>query len=263
MMLDNANMWKYTERMKRSMMDKISYNQEIEVNAHFDYGCADGTTIEFIARTFPDHFFFGFDINPEMVQLAKSKNIHNATFSTNFDELTTKMNQLKCKRTVLILNSIIHEVYSYLDKEGIDEFWDRVFNNGFDYITIRDMSIDSALNDGIDRINAKKIRDKVKPHLIESFEKKYGSIDNMVNQTHFLLKYHYENNWKNELKENYLICTHDEYKKIFLKYASEYKIIMNDYFKIRFLSEMVNKDFGVDFPGYTHVKFILEKRNGK
>lgn len=262
-MLNYNNMLKYTERMKRSTIDKISYLKEISVNVHFDYGCADGSTIEFISSIFPDHFFFGFDINPEMIQLAKSKNIHNATFSTNFDELVLKMNSLKNKKTVLILNSIIHEIYSFLPQIEIDEFWNRVFNSGFDYISIRDMCADvRILNQGIDRVSANKIYNKANPYLIKTFEEKYGSIDNMVNQMHFLLKYHYENNWDNELKENYLICDFDEYDRRLNK-QQNYRLIYHDNFKIRFLSEMIKKDFDVVFPGNTHVKYILEQKNGK
>lgn len=125
--------------MRKSLTDKIFFIDKINTDIIFDYGCADGSMIDFISQSHPDRFhFFGFDNDPKMIEFARSKNIPNSNFSTNFDELLSSAKGKKGKISI-ILSSIIHEIYSYLNQEDQDEFWKRVLKSNFDYIVIRDM----------------------------------------------------------------------------------------------------------------------------
>jgi len=53
--------------------------------------------------------------------------------------------------------------------------------------------------------DVKKVRRKTDQEYLNSFESKWGSInDSYRTFMHYLLKYRYKNNWKREVNENYL-----------------------------------------------------------
>jgi SAM-dependent methyltransferase len=257
-----SNITKYNERMRRGMLDKTFFLHQVNATSYFDYGCADGSTLEFIAHLFPEHHFFGYDIDPKMIELANAKNIRNAFFSTDFNELLTKSREVggEC---CLILNSLIHEIYSYLDQNGIDEFWDRVLNSGFQYISIRDMCTSLTVEQE-DPAEVNKIREHADRHLLADFEDKYGSISKVKNLVHYILKCRYGDNWERELNEDYLKCDETELmSRIGVFNQDKYKFIHNERFILPFIKQFAKTEFNYDLIDRTHVKIILGKKLGK
>ena len=86
---------------------------------------------------FPDKKLIGYDISPEMLQVAE-KNLEgcNVSLYNNFENVIS----LKLDNATLILSSVIHEVYGYGDNQSVNEFWRQVFNENFRYIAIRDLT---------------------------------------------------------------------------------------------------------------------------
>lgn len=270
-----ANITSYNDRMRRSMLDKIFFMKHHEVEVYFDYGCADGSMIEFMQQILPESFYIGYDNDPEMIELARAKNIPNAIFYTNFNDAVIDLefnSMMEGKKVMLVLSSVIHEVYSYLDDTGIDEFWNRVFKNKFDYIAIRDMFWDDYLDNIKETKDANLIRKYGDPKLIKDFEDVYGSIDLSQNLVHFLLKYRYTDNWDRELNENYLGFTYNEFKRVQNEYIHytmisdsaidrEYEVVYWKEFTLPFIRNQVKLDYKLDLTYNTHVKMVL-KRHG-
>ena len=128
----------YTSGMRKALLDKIFFMDKIEATIFVDYGCADGSLIHFAKNLFPEFEYYGFDISTEMISAAREKNPEIAeNFTCNWDELRSKINP--DKKSAIILSSVIHEIYSYGTTSDVSLFWNRVFNDGWDYIVIRDM----------------------------------------------------------------------------------------------------------------------------
>lgn len=140
---------KYTTSMSKSMIDKMFFMDKINssVKVIFDYGCADGALINFLAPLFPDMVFVGYDASAEMVACAvKNKIYENVSFMDNLDNFPTWLseNHFTPNQCAINLSSLIHEVYSYSTIQEIESFWNFVNKSGFEYIIIRDMCLDAV-----------------------------------------------------------------------------------------------------------------------
>lgn len=293
------NIKSYNEEMAKEkvMNDKLFFLDEIEQDKQFglivDFGCADGTLISKLYERHKSYLYIGYDASKEMIDLAKTKfeypDARNVTFTDNWTEVESvlvdlTMNSGKKKgKILLVLSSVIHEVYSYAKSEDeIKEFWKRTLNNSmFDYIAIRDMmpseDIDrtSDLKFKANYAKLSEIRNKIYngvrsdlndnptkkslsyKEMLKEFEDIWGSIANNKNLVHFLLKYKWIINWNREVHENYFPFYIEEMNSR-IKY-SNYNTV---YFK-RFcpLKDSVKKTFGIDMIDDTHVKYILKLKN--
>lgn len=252
----------YNSAMARSLIDKIFFMDKVgdDITAIVDYGCADGTLINFLASLFPDISFVGYDISKEMIEAAKAKNIShdNVIFFSEMPKLIEWLNSSKeAAHTVLNLSSVIHEIYSYGTKEEIDDFWHLVNYNYFDYITIREMALDNCAHRPSWKEDVLKVRSQMGKELIQDFELYHGSITDNYNLIHFLMKYRYTDNWEREVKENYLPLTAEG---IAANMDMNYELIYYDHYVLPFLARVVKKDFDIDIKDYTHVKFIYKLR---
>lgn len=257
-----VNIDTYNSAMARSLIDKIFFMDKIgdEITAIVDYGCADGTLINFLAGLFPDIVFVGYDISIEMIEAAKRKCSHheNVVFFHNMEDFTDWRNTSKfAAHMVLNLSSVIHEVYSYSGYEGIGDFWDFVNNGGFDYITIREMAVDRSARRPAWKEDVLKVRSRMSGEMIEDFERNHGSIGDNYNLIHFLMKYRYTTNWEREVKENYLPLPTEG---IAANIDKEYELIYYDHYVLPFLARTVKEDFDIVLKDYTHVKFIYKLR---
>lgn len=259
-----ANIEIYNESMTKSLIDKLFFLDKIDnVKCIVDYGCANGALIAFIAPLFPDILFFGYDKNGMMIDSAieKNKNNKNAYFSQKINALDNFLNEKNLKRSdcALLLSSIIHEIYSYLTKDEVWDFWKYVNDSGFKYIIIRDMCVNeaadrSSLKEDVIKVKALSSRSKLK-----QFESFFGSVDNNKNLIHYLLKTPFSENWEREVRENYL--PHPVEYIAGMVYNPEYELIYFDNYILPYVAERVKKDFDITIKDYTHVKFIWKRRN--
>jgi len=244
--------------------DSISKQRKLIV----DFGCADGTMTRMLSSIFSnDADVIGYDISTSMINLAKSKcdsgQEKNLMFTEHWDDVKAELNDKKKHCKVLILSSVIHEVYSYATKENsVSDFWDKVINSGFDYVVIRDMSLNEAMTNTIPSYFT---MESLYAHLdikygdqLKDFEKIWGSIrKSKKNLYHFLLKYMWTINWDREVRENYFPLSTEELMEIMGK---NYNLIFFSHFNIPFLVNKIENDIKhlikIDEP--THIKCIYK-----
>jgi SAM-dependent methyltransferase len=253
----------YRKEMAKSMVDKLFFLEKIDVGLIVDFGCADGVMLNYIKDLRPDIQLVGYDISNEMIELANKSEIW---YDKEKPLFTSKWNRIQfivkdCKRkgieTAITLSSVIHEVYSYGDEKSIKEFWDNLFNTGFDYIIIRDMLLSKKSHHDSHLGDVEKIYKSNDPH-IEEFESTWGPITDYKNLLHFLLKYRYTKNWFRELRENYLpITLEDMLNKI---PTDSYSYDYYDHYVLPFIERSVKKEFKITLKEPTHIKLILKKK---
>lgn len=256
------NLEKYTNGMKKSLIDKIFFIDKISTPFNLlDFGCANGSLISFLSTLFNDeNSYVGYDFDSKMLELAnKDNNSEHVSFTSDYSHALCSV--LRNGYKVLNLSSIIHEIYSYSSFEEIEYFWkNQVFSPkyvNFDYIVIRDMIPSSSINRESYINDVRKIYNKANQNLLNSFQNKWGSISNFKNMSHFLLKYRYTENWDRELVENYLPITVEDLLRCI---PDNYDIIYSEHYCLPFLHEIIKKDFNIDFNEPIHFKMVL-KRN--
>lgn len=277
---DFANISSYNANMRKGMEDKLFFLNRINTSKHsrviyVDFGCADGALINTMCSIAPKkknyeypNIYIGYDISDKMIEFAKAnfdqvQTENEIIFTSKWGDVENilKTYEKDFSTKVLILSSVIHEVYSYGTKKDISEFWNRVLNSGFDYICVRDMMI-SENYDKPDRTYGptslkNSVENNYKKSLVE-FEEKWGKVeDSKKNYLHFLLKYRWQVNWNRELNENYFPITIEEFLS---KLNKKYNINYFERFYVPFLKDCIENDFNIDISkiGYTHIKGIFE-----
>ena len=248
----------YNTRMRKSLIDKAFFIDKIpEDFTLVDYGCADGTLIEFLKTVFNGkNHYLGFDCDDQMIQLAKER--VKAEFTDSFDEALDWLEENHSPTNILNLSSIIHEIYSYSGYDEIESFWKhQVFGGHFSHIVIRDMIPSSSINRETYANDVRKVLKFANPYSLNSFQNRWGSVKNFKNFAHFLLKYPYVENWDREVRENYLPITLED---LYMMIPNDYDIIYQEHYCLPFLHEQIKKDFDIDFNEPTHLKLILQKK---
>lgn len=256
---------KYTTSMSKSMIDKMFFMDKINssIKVIFDYGCADGALINFLAPLFPDITFIGYDANIDMITYAtENKVCENIIFIDNLENFSAWMteNNFTSNQCAINLSSLIHEVYSYSTVQEIERFWNFVNKSGFEYIIIRDMCLDAAAHRPALKEDLIKVRSRYPADKIHEFENIHGSICDNYNLIHFLLKYRYTENWNREVHENYLPLSVED---IAGKIDFNYELIYFDHYILPFLANVVQTDFDIVIKDYTHIKFIYRQKGSK
>lgn len=244
----------YVKELAKSVADKQWFiNDTYSCDVFIDYGCADGTLIKYLAIKYPYKKFVGYDSNPEMMRLATEncKDIPNVYFYYHPLEL------LKFKTsTCLILSSILHEVYHYLDTDNLFLFWEFVNKLNPDYIAIRDMFARSFPTDNKIIRYCSIVRSNADKKQLQDFEYKWGLINNIRTLTHFLLKYKYVDNWEREVSENYL--SYNLYDIV--EQLPNHQLVSEHVYTLPYLRGQILKDFRIDFGQYATHRQILFKR---
>jgi hypothetical protein len=243
----------YNNGMRKSLLDKSFFIDKIEANVFVDYGCADGSMLQFIHSLFPEYKYIGYDISQEMINIAKNKSNKDLIFTTNWNQISNLIEK-EIKPKVLILSSIIHEIYSY---GNVEEFWNRVFNTDFDYIIIRDMMVSKECERLTEINDLIRVLNKADKSKLYEFENYWGSIKYNKNLIHYLLKYRYLASWDREVKENYLPLYVED---ILALIPNDYDIIYNESFTLPYIKNKVLDDFGIEIKDNTHLKLILRKK---
>lgn len=283
------NIVSYNKNMAKHIKDKLFWVNNFSGKDYniVDFGCADGAIINYLCEINKNskhtHSYIGYDISKTMIDIAKGNfngDNEDVVFTSSWDEVVQAISNSnrKYRTNILLLSSVIHEVYSYAkSEEEIDEFWDRVLNTGFDYIIVRDMmvSYDTFRNLIPEEIGKRpdynlleihkqtyylcddlKTFEKYKKQL-EEFEEKHGSCKIVHNLLHFLLKYRWKINWEREVNENYFSIMIEDFLDLM---KDDYNIDYFERFRVPFLDECFKKDFGIKLTDYTHIKAIFSRK---
>lgn len=251
-----SNYSSYISGMNKSYLDKLFFLDKIEnVDAILDFGCARGDMLKHIHDIDPELDLYGYDNNFEMISKANYYHSDIAIFGEDFDVLCKK---LDTHTTLLNLSSVIHEVYSYSKSSEIKDFWERVFNSGFQYIAIRDLCLSKTADRETDMNDYVKAVIKSTPTSLRDFESIWGKVRNNKQLIHYLMKYRYVDNWQREVRENYFpITTEELLSKI---PVDEYEIIYFEDYVLPYTYQKVKEDFNIEIKDNTHVKILLRKR---
>ena len=237
------NLGAYNNGMAKSLQDKLFFLPIIgdRITDFTDFGCADGTVLEAIHNYNNNIGLCGVDLNTDMLSLTEER-VPNARLICDTIPPDSKS---WLKGTVLNLSSVLHEVNSYCEECEKEAFWNALNDSGYAYITIRDMIYNGTDDEScffcyphtIKEIGDGKFGD------IYEFEDIWGSIANKKNLMHYLLKYRYIQNWKREVKENYLgYSTNDIINHID---SGKYELIYRKDYILPFLRNRIHDDFDI------------------
>lgn len=144
-MVDIRDQNRYISSMAKTLYDKCWWIDKIpdDVFDVVDFGCAQGDLAVMINRIAPDRFrYLGVDSSPEMIALANhnfSLHFQNSSTALLYANMQDAIREIDTSKSVLVLNSVLHEIFSYLTKAEQSALLDLLFNSGFKYIAIRDM----------------------------------------------------------------------------------------------------------------------------
>ena len=241
--------------MSLGIGDKAFFIKRIKPDFILDYGCADGSLIQYIRHEHPDIECAGYDISPAMERHFKDNN-PDVPFFSNWN--AARSYSSKFHNSCVLLSSVIHEVYSYSNPKQIGKFWDDIFESGFEYIVIRD-----TIPKGIDTVkdfekDVEKVKRKVDPVLLADYEKRWGTLESSYrNFIRFLFVYRYKDAWARESFENYMPLT---YNTLIRKIPDNYRVIYDESFKYKPVEKDIEKDYEVPIRKDTHLEMILKKK---
>jgi ribosomal protein L11 methylase PrmA len=268
-MEDIKNRNVYLTKMSKTFFDKAWFMSHIpeEIDTFIDFGCADGSFMKFLQSNCPSFKYFGIDNDPYFVRKTEENGFK---CYTSLDDFFIKTNDFDRDRTCLILSSVLHEIYSYSNSTG---FWNEVAKLNPKYIAIRDMMFIQKKQvslEGIDYIFEKYFK-KQFAEFKEIWKDEHDLDYTAEFFAHFMLKYIYNNeNWKREVKENYLPL--NEKMLINKSWMLGYEIDFKDHYKLPYLVNRWKTDFHLNFDHYyannlkefinsisTHVKILLRR----
>ena len=245
----------YIGRMQKSVLDKMFFIDKVfdPFSTIVDFGCANGEVIKALQTLFGEYRYIGYDISEEMLCTAR-ENVPTAEFFSDWNEMKVDFSD-----SLLNISSALHEVYSYCPQEEIDIFWQRVFGSGFKYITMRDMMLSDADQTEADAFwHSAIIEDTEYADNLRDYEKVWGKITTRHDMVHYLLKYKYVENWKREVRENYVPITIEELLKLV---PDTYEITYLNHFTLPYTAWQIKNDFGIDLTTPTHIKLILRRKD--
>ena len=263
------NLKVYNQNMAKGLEDKMFFLEHLPKEDGYvfvDFGCADGTLIDALYHSLSSsNQYIGFDISEQMIDIARTKiseSPKNVLFTSDWSDVRHELSG-NDKKKVLILSSVVHEVYSYAkSREDIDTFWKRVLETGFDYICIRDMMIPNDTRNTPTPCEWVKYiqlywENFMSEERFNQFLKKWGPIDlNKHVALHFLLKYRWQINWDREVNENYFPVD----MEVFLdKFEKSYNLDYLQRFTVPFIKDTIEKDFWITLgdTDFTHIKAIF------
>lgn len=229
----------YLEKMRNAFADKAWFMKTIptDVKTVIDFGSADNSFIQYMKESRPDLRYIGIDNNSYFLNLSKQQGQECYESLTEMKEHTT----YNKNTTLLVLNSVLHEVYSY---GYAGNFWDEILALSPKHIAIRDMYAGNCDSFGSVEFRAmESIIEKsfsMNEHY-KDFIEKWGRVRDGYTAIHFLLKYFYDENWIREVSENYIPFTYrDLYKKI---REVGYNVAYSEFYLLPFLKNKWLKDF--------------------
>jgi tRNA G46 methylase TrmB len=127
--------------MNKGLRDKLFFVDHIDNwQLLVDFGTARGDLIKAVLPYEPNAHYIGYDISPEMISQAISNvgEEENIQFTDKWPEVAQAV-QITQGTSILVLNSVLHEVFSYSSPKEYSKFWGQALKSGFSYISLRDM----------------------------------------------------------------------------------------------------------------------------
>lgn len=242
----------YLNRMAKTVSDKAWWVEYItnDVVTVYDFGCADAVLFLYLENLYPGRFrYVGID-NNKALRAKANDNIREFKNASIIDSIPSSIE----KGSILILNSVMHEIIHYLTPIEKNSLISSFLELGFDYIAVRDMY--NFVENNILLDNTITIPNSLMSLYTES-KSRTSSKSEYESKLEFMLKYFYKENWERESREKYL----HQWKSLLLANA-RYKIVKEENFAIPYLMTKWKED-EIGFPGniLTHKKILL-KKNG-
>ena len=273
-----TNVKAYNSEMAKSAYDKLGFVDKIfdHISMIIDFGCADGSVTRMI-RQFYDKktVIVGYDL-PEIIEAQATDADNNILFTSSLEYIANLYDEVGGK-VLLVMNSVVHEIYNYMSPIERRELFDKLFSIiPIDYIWFRDMYIEDIYGDmnfaKSTRISVDTILEWLRGHydndedpLTDKFFDfiKYNHYDRdecewipLEEFIHFLMKCRYAN-WDKELKEDYIILSRDNgYNFInFMDTLDVYGFYVDT--KVSYILPYINyinkKDFSIDIEDNYHI----------
>lgn len=219
------NLDKYTTAMQNTLLDKIWFLDKIDPNIDtiIDFGCADGSLFNFIEELFPNRFkFIGIDASEEMLDKARINTQDIAIERIQFHQNFSTVISCHFENSILVLNSVLHELYNYLPYPERTAILRSLFSDyKFKYIAIRDMhKVEEGTFTGYPKY---RIKDQaILKRKAEFDAQEYFAKTDINGLIEFLLKYNYVDNWSRECPERYLW----NWSKDILNFAEDHYVLL-------------------------------------
>ena len=249
-----SNLEIYLTKMMRGLEDKIFFLNKIDTDCIVDFGCADGYILKQISKFHPEIKLIGYDYDKVMLNaITEGEGI---LFTDSWYEVIDEAK--KYKNPMVLLSSVIHEVYSYGNDISVSRFWKDIFSDAFKYVAIRDMMYSEKFPK-FPKDDIVSIRENSNDDELETYEKVWGKIDSSyMNTLHWLLKYPYVDNWDRELHENYLPLSLEELKS---KIPGGWSVTYENPHILGHVQRKIKREMGVDLIYPTHIQMIISNNN--
>lgn len=267
----------YIRSMSTTLYDKCWWIDKIppEIDTVVDFGCAQGDLAAMIDRICPGHFsYIGIDNSPEMLERARQN--HEERFpdmpALFFEDVTEAEGIFDPDHSILVMNSVMHEIFSYMDYENVVQLLMQLcILQRFQYIAFRDMHWTASMQehtfapDIFDKVRRSDKHSKWEQVVSRAWESSAFFLDPTQFALHeFLLKYRYDANWDREVNERYLwgwvSRLFDIVDRVGYDLLDLYEVELQNEFFIPFIRDRIRKDFGFDYPCNTHCKLLLRRR---
>lgn len=253
-----ANYTTYNRAMKATLNDKLWFLKETKnIDTIIDFGCADGSLMVEIEKHHPNRYnYIGIDIDDVMISSAMRHTSHFADRTTFAHTIDAAASMIQLHNCVLVLNSVVHEICSYLTYIDRCELFNQFSKVGVKYIAIRDMHYfeKDEWNGQMQSFDWHKHQEQY-----QSWNDKHYYPDSDINkEIEFMLKYRYANNWMRECAERYLW----DWSTIFHSYFTNEEIQIETDFYIPFIFNTLNRDYDTNItPFPTHKKMLIKLKN--
>ncbi len=138
----------YNEEMAKSWYEKIGFVDHIfqHIDIVVDFGCADGSIAQFIHKVYKDAKVIGYDTKEvfDSNGIEEGEDENGILFTSSLDKIREIMSGARRKTSLLVLNSVLHEVYNYMGHADARSLLDSLFGLYFNYVWIRDIFIVGA-----------------------------------------------------------------------------------------------------------------------
>jgi hypothetical protein len=225
--------------------------------------------IRYLSTLYPDITFIGYDINRELIDMARKTPPFNANliyFCGIWEGLSDLeeyvLDNFIEEEICINFSSVLHEVYSRTG--GLEEIKELIGKLEPRYITIRDMYSDDPVpfsHPHNEYTLANIIQNNAKLYLYSlEFVKKFGTAKDWRDVMHLLMKLQWvDNGWNEEMQENYFSWSIDQFMK---DTGNLYTPCFECRYQLPYLSEKWEKEYGWYNPDiHTHGQFILGRNN--
>ena len=270
--------------MDKSIEDKLFFLNDsrlynlLNYNIVIDYGCADGNLLRELQKINPQLTLIGFDIDKEMVKLAKEKS-NDIEYFDNFNSLSQYVSDIKTSNSsiAVVFSSIMHELFHYHSKITYYYFKQLASYIQSKYIIIRDMinpeytdklKYDQTDTDKLKEavVNVKTEDDNIKRALMELMGVYGDNVEDDEAIAMMLLKYRYftYGNWERERVEDYFSYRgHNSVEELLHAlecdlFISSYNRIYLETKRLDFIKTQTKLDFGYEYPWDTHWYGVYE-----